>query len=208
MRSFITKTFFLITTLSLTSSCALFGNMNKSTANKVPNHINDSIKADIKKFFDGDIKAFSVVFDENDKIINTKTIEINGSWEQNKGIIRQKFVDSKGKKDSRTWLITLEKGGNFSAIGHDSVAPANGVQVGNAMQMSYSLLIPYFGIKSNVDYTDIMYVVDPNSMIKISEFSRKDKKLGKEIISLTKMKKAKKYIAKKAETNIDNKTSE
>lgn len=199
----IKKLISLFALISLTASCNII-KKPQPVQELNPASLNDAIKADYKKFFDGDIEAFSVIFDENDKITATKIIKINGDWEENKGIIRQRFVDNKGNRDSRTWLITLEDNNKFTAIGHDSASPANGIVSGNAIQMRYTLLVPYLGVKEKINFLDTMYMVDENSMIKISEFSKNDKKIGKKIVSLTKVK-----SDQKQQTNLaDNKNLE
>ena len=63
--------------------------------------------------------------------------------ESNKGVIKQTYTYANSEKDSRTWLVTLDNGGDtFTAIGHDVASPAKGRKVGNAIQMAYSLLLP------------------------------------------------------------------
>lgn len=175
----------LIIVLLTLSSCS-FINSNINNRNLTPHSLSNSIRADIKKFFDGDIKAFSITFDKDNKIIASKTIEINGSWDENKGIIRQRFIDNNNNKDSRTWLITLNEDKTFSAIGHDSVQPASGMHVGNVIQMKYKLKVPYNGVKTNIDYISTMYLVNDNSITQISESFINNKKINKEIISLIK----------------------
>jgi hypothetical protein len=184
------KKILFIAAISLLTSCNL---VHKKSVNNniIPDSLNNSIKADIKKFYQGNIEAVSVKFDKNDKIIATKTIQINGSWDGDKGIIRQKFIDNNNNKDSRTWLITLENNNNFSAIGHDSVSPAHGIHTGNVIQMSYQLKVPYNDVKTNVNFIDTMYVVNDKSMIKISESFIDNKKIAREIISLVKDEKLK-----------------
>ncbi len=179
------KKILLISAISLLASCNLVHNKSVNK-NIIPDSLNNSIKADIKSFYQGDIEAFSVKFDKNDKIIATKTIQINGSWDGDKGIIRQKFIDNNNNKDSRTWLVTLNEDKTFSAIGHDSVEPASGMQVGNVIQMKYKLKVPYNGVKTNIDYVSTMYLVNDNAMTQISESFINNKKINKEIISLIK----------------------
>jgi hypothetical protein len=171
--------------LSLLSSCTILQGQKTSQLD----YLEKGAKFDVKSFFNGNIDAFAITQDSSGKIIDTETVKINGSWEENKGVIKQSFVYASGGKDSRTWLITLDEGGNFTAIGHDVAAPAQGKQVGNAMQMIYALLLPgkIKGEKSKVSFEDKVYLVDENSAIMISSSSAGFGDSKKTIISLRKL---------------------
>lgn len=162
------KTFLILSSLFLISSCSI---LNQMKSGSELDYLEKGAQFDIKNFFDGNVEGFAIVQDGNGKIIDTKTITISGDWDENKGTIKQKFTTADGKKDSRTWLITLEDDGkNFSAIGHDIVSPVQGKQAGNAMQMLYSLSLSgsVKGQKTTVNFDDKLYLVDKNSAIMIS----------------------------------------
>ncbi len=181
----IARKLIIIFVLILTSSCAYIEKYRVEPES--PQGLKGGVKADVKEFFNGDVNAFSIKFDANDKIVASRIIKINGSWEDDKGIIRQQFINHKGEKDSRTWLVTIEgENGDFTAIGHDILAPAQGIQTGNIVQMTYTLSKNESGVKTNIDYKDQMYLVDENSMIMISKLSKKGKYIGKEVISMSK----------------------
>jgi len=169
--------------VSSVSSCALMNGFNKPTE---MDYLDKGAKIDLKKFFNGDVEGFSILQDKDDKIIGTQTVKINGKWDDNKGVIQQNFIYN-GAKDSRTWLITTNEDGTFDAIGHDVSAPAKGKQIGNAAQMSYSLLLQENGVKQETKYEDRMYLVDDKSMIIISTLKKGHSPAGKSIISLKKL---------------------
>ncbi len=176
--------------LSLLPSCAALNNFNKPSE---LDSISKGAKFDIKKFFEGDVEGFAIIQDSSGKIIDTEALKINGKWDGNKGVIQQNFVYASGNKDSRTWLITMdESGSTFSAIGHDIAAPAQGKQVGNAMQMIYALMLPgkMDKQKVKVNFEDKIYLVDDESAIMISNFAAGFSSPSKSIISLKKVKKA------------------
>lgn len=154
--------------LSLISSCAALNSFKKPDA---LDSLNSDAKFDVKKFFNGDLEGFAIIQDSDGKIIETQKIKINGKWDENKGVIQQDFIYSGGQKDSRTWLVTIDGQNSFSAIGHDIAAPAQGKQVGNAMQMLYSLMLLNGNekTKSKVNFADKIYLVDEKSAIMISD---------------------------------------
>lgn len=143
-------------------------------------------KADIRKFFKGNVEAFAVTRDENDKIISAYKAKMHGKWEGNKGVLKQDFVYNDGKRDSRTWLITFENSGAFSAVGHDVLSPAKGRHRGNVIEMLYSLSLKKGSAKQEVKFEDNFYLVDRNSMIGISVMKVNSKIIGESTISYKK----------------------
>ena len=144
---------------------------------------------DFKKFFNGDIEGFAITQDEDGKITGTQTVKINAKWDGNKGVIQQNFIFAGDKKDSRTWLVTLNENGTFEAIGHDVSSPGQGKQIGNAAQMLYALTLKENDVKREVKYEDRMYLVDDQSMIIISNAKKGFSSSGKSILSLKKLNK-------------------
>ncbi|NBV05614.1 MAG: DUF3833 family protein [Proteobacteria bacterium] len=178
--------FFTIVLLSATlSSCAAIEKF-KYKASEVT-FLEKSPKIDIKSFFNGDVDVFAITQDNQGKIIGTYTAKMNGKWDDAKGILQQNFINEAGKKDSRTWLITVEPDGTFEAVGHNVVGPAKGKQVGNAMQMIYTLSTKHNEGKQNINYEDNFYLVDERSAISISTIRKDGSPSGRSIISYKKI---------------------
>lgn len=170
--------------LSLLASCSAFQNFRKPAE---IDSLDAGVKMDFKKFLDGNLEGFAIIQDQNGKIIGTQSVKVNGKWDDNKGVISQNFTLFDGSKDSRTWLITFNNDGTFSAIGHDVIAPGSGKQVGNAAQMAYTLLISDSKGKMEKRVVDKFYLVDEKSAIVISEYRAGFSSSGKMILSLKKL---------------------
>lgn len=202
----LSRILFSIIFLFTLSSCAALQNMisPKASFSEV-NTVSSAGRIDIKNFFNGDLEGFAITKDQNDKITDVNTIKVEGSWEGNKGVIKKTYFYSTGKKDSRTWLVTVNNDGTFDAVGHDVASPGRGRQIGNVAQMIYSLLVPENGVKSEVRFEDKMYMVDKNSMIMITSF-KKAYGSGTNITSLSKVEPAKKkfVVQEKVENTTQN----
>lgn len=192
------RTISLIAIISTISSCAF---LDKKT---VPmDYLKGSTKLDVRRFFKGDIDAFAIKQDKNGKIIDSYNLKVKGEWDGNKGVLKQNFHYRDGKKDSRTWLITVNSDGSFNAVGHDVSNSAKGKQIGNAAQSIYSLMVSQKGRKIEVNFEERMYLVDSKSMIMISKFANKnsasseDSASGTIITSFKKLAPKKKKIVKK-----------
>ncbi len=180
--------FFMIgAVITATSSCALIEKFNHKPSELTI--LDKAPKLDIKNFFNGDVEVFAITQNTDGKIIGSYTSKINGRWDDNKGVVQHSAIQYSGKKDSRTWLITLESDGTFEAIGHDMVSAITGKQVGNAMQMVYTLSLPYNGKKEKVDFEENFYLVDESSAIGITLIRRGGSYFGKSIVSYKKLSK-------------------
>lgn len=167
--------------LSMLSSCALIEKFSYKP--REITYLEKSSKFDMKTFFNGDIDVFAINQDNNGKITGTYTARMNGRWDENKGVLQQNFVYENGKKDSRTWLITTDSDGSFSAVGHDVEAPVKGKQIGNAMQMIYTLVMKSEGNKTAIYHEDNIYLVDDRSAIGVAFVRKNGVSDGKSIIS-------------------------
>ncbi|MBL6664846.1 MAG: DUF3833 family protein [Rickettsiales bacterium] len=171
---------FAIVALLFSSSCAGLFEKNQDTVKPI-DYISGGKKLDYKSFFEGGVDGFSILKDQNGNIMSTRKVFIDGEWEGNKGTIKHRYVYNDGRKDSRTWLVTLHKDGTFDAIGHDVAAPAQGNQVANAAQSTYVLRVKNNNISEDVSYEDRMYLVDEDSMIMITNFKKRKPNASPEV---------------------------
>ncbi|HLD76952.1 MAG TPA: DUF3833 family protein [Rickettsiales bacterium] len=184
----ISKIVIAVFAMNFVVSCAFLEQFSqKQTKQLKPlNYLEKAPKVNIKNFLDGDLSGFAIIQDVNDKIENSFVVDVDGKWEGNKGTVRFNYVFNGGKKDSRTWLITVEDAENYTAIGHDFLSPAEGRQAGNTSQIIYTLRQIYKDKKEQIEFEDNLYLVDEDSAIIISEMRIGKTKLGKAIISLKK----------------------
>lgn len=168
------------------SSCANINQEAEKQALLPLNYLDPAPKYNIKNFLDGNLEISAIVQDENDKIISSFSGKINGKWEENKGTVSFSYKNNSGKKESRTWLISLTDDENYQVIGHDFLSPAKGRQMGNASQIIYSMSYEFKEKKDIIDFEENLYLVDQNSAIIIAKLSTKQIKLGKIIFSIKK----------------------
>ena len=186
MKTF-TRLVVIIAAFIALASCALLENFNHKPSEITA--LEKAPKLNVKNFFNGDVEVFAITQDEQGKLIGSFTAKMNGKWEDSKGVLQQNFISESGKKDSRTWLVTIDSDGTFDAVGHDVVTPVKGKQIGNAMQMIYTLALSENGVKRNVDYEDNFYLIDERSAIAISTIRKNGMPFGKSIISYKKVSK-------------------
>lgn len=176
----------IIQTLASCDAIKNFG-ANKKTELTTVDYLEKAPKIDVKNFFSGDLDGFAIIRDTQGLINDSFTLKVNGAWEGNRGTIRYNYVYNGGKKDSRTWLITINDSTNFSAIGHDFVQTAQGLNQGNSAAVNYGLTTLFEEQKQRIDFEDHLYLVDENSAIVISTMKKGGSIIGKTIISLKKI---------------------
>ncbi len=154
---------------------------------------------DIKDYLNGNLKGGGFFEDSNGLITKRFTTKVKGSWDGDKGIVKRQFTFDNGKKDSRTWLVTLDKD-NFSAVGHAVIGTARGQQYKGVAKMVYKIEMPFDGLKQKTTVTEMTYNIDGKSTISILEFKVGRKNKGKMILSLHKVseKTAKKAVKVKS----------
>ncbi len=149
-------------------------------------YLERSAKLDISSFLNGNLEGFAIIQDVNGKISDSYVLRVNGKWEETRGTVQFNYTFNGGKKDSRTWLVTVNDSMSYSAIGHDFIETAQGRTQGNASAVNYSLNTMFKEIKQRIDYEDQLYLVDEKSAIIISTMRKSGEVVGKAIISLKK----------------------
>ncbi len=139
----------------------------------IKTYSNNNPKLDIKKYLNGNIKAWGILEDRSGKITRRFTVDMKGSWQGNDGTLEEHFVFDDGKKDQRTWKIKFDDQNNFTASAGDVVGVAKGSQHGNAMQMNYVLdLAIDEKTRYNVKLDDWMYLIDDKTLVNKSTIKK------------------------------------
>jgi len=185
----ILKLLLLALTLETLASCESFQQFTspKNKALAPVDYLEKAPKIDIKNFFNGDLEGFAITQDAQGKIDTSYTAKITGKWEDGRGTVQYNYLFNGGKKDSRTWLITINDPTSYSAIGHDFIETAQARNQGNASVVNYSLSTLFKEKKQRVDFEDQFYLVDEKSAIVISTMKQNGRVVGKAIISLKKV---------------------
>jgi len=180
---FLKKYNFIVLAL-LTISCAA---PKEETINLSLNYQNDTgPKLNIKNYLDGSLEGWGLFEDANGNITKRFTTKVKGTWEDDKGVIKRDFVFDGSKKESRTWLITVEKD-EFTAVGHEVIGTAKGQQYKGVAQMIYKVKMAFEGPKEETTVTETLYNIDNKSSISVFEFKVGKIKKGKMILSLHKV---------------------
>ncbi|MCA0893347.1 DUF3833 domain-containing protein [Microbulbifer agarilyticus] len=143
----------------------------ESYADKTPRFV-------AEEFFSGPMKAYGVVKDRSGAVTRKFVAELNGSWEDGRGILREKFEFDDGEIQYRNWVMVPNSQASvgpvraFTATAEDVVGESTMRTAGNAVFMRYVLQVPYKGRTLDLNVDDRMYLVAPNILIAESKLSK------------------------------------
>ncbi len=120
---------------------------------------------DLKNFFTGDLKGWGLVKNYQGKVTQRFVVDMNGSWNENQGVLYELFTYSDGSTQERTWYLTKSDNNASTGTASDVVGTAAGIQNGFAFNWNYDLLFESGGKKIKVHLKDWLYQVDANSVI-------------------------------------------
>lgn len=116
----------------------------------------------IKDYFTGRIVAWGMIQNYEDKLIRHFCVEIDGSWEGNKGLLAEKFYFDDGEISYRNWQLTQLADGKYTGRAEDVIGTASGQEVGQAFNWVYQLSVPIDDSKITLTLDDWMYQLDKN----------------------------------------------
>jgi len=92
---------------------------------------------DLAKYFNGKVIAHGIFQDRSGQVVRRFTVDMDGRWDGNQGVLDEHFTYSDGKKERRVWRLTQHADGRYTGTADDVVGTANGRAVGNAFQWAY-----------------------------------------------------------------------
>lgn len=155
--------------------------MLSGCSNNLEHYKGTTPKADIKEFFNGNIKAWGLVQDWRGRVTTRFDVTMVGSWQGDKGKLEEDFVYYDGKKQHRTWILTKNADGSYTGTAGDIVGEANGKTEGSAVNWAYVMDIDVDGKTYRIKLDDWMWQMNDGILINRSYL----KKFGITVAELT-----------------------
>jgi hypothetical protein len=172
----------LLTALSA-SALALSGcasqNIDQYAAERPP--------LDLAQYFNGKVIAHGIFQDRSGQVVRRFTVDMQGHWEGQQGVLDEHFIYSDGKKERRVWRLTKHADGHYTGTADDVVGTASGRTVGNAFQWAYTLNLPVDGKVYEVQFDDWMYLMDDRVMLNRATMRKFGIRLGEVTLSFQKL---------------------
>ncbi|MEI4548251.1 DUF3833 domain-containing protein [Pseudoalteromonas spongiae] len=152
--------------------------------------INDytSTSPDLKleQFFNGKLTAHGVVLDHSGALTRRFSVDLVGTWQDDKGKLEEWFVYDDGEKQTRTWYLENLGDGNYKGTANDVVGTAMGTAKGSALYWRYQLVIDYQGEPLEVTLDDWMFLINEKRLINRTEIIKFGIKVGEVILTIEK----------------------
>nr|WP_264194049.1 DUF3833 domain-containing protein [Marinomonas algarum] len=113
----------------------------------------------LETFFSGELTAHGILKNRSGEVIRYFNATLDGSWEDGVGTLAEVFVFDDGEVQNRTWTMTPNDQGTYTATANDVVGSGEVRSAGNALFMKYVLQVPYNGDILEVTVDDRMYMV-------------------------------------------------
>lgn len=141
---------------------------------------------DLARYFNGKLLAHGIFQDRSGQVVRRFTVDLEGRWEGNQGVLDEQFTYSDGRHERRVWRLTRHADGRYTGTADDVVGTAQGLAVGNALHWTYTLRLPVDGSVYEVQFDDWMYLVDERVMLNRARMSKFGVHLGDVTLSFQK----------------------
>lgn len=138
-------------------------------------------KFDIKQYFSGQLTAWGVVQDYQGQITRRFCVEIEGTWDDNKGVLDEVFYFDDGEITTRVWQLEKLTDGRYQGTAGDVIGMAQGREVGFAFYWRYQLKVPVDGETYHLWLDDWMYQLDQDRVLNKTQMQ----KLGITVADIT-----------------------
>ena len=140
----------------------------------------------LEEFFNGKLTAHGVVLDRNGKLTRKFSVDLLGTWENDKGKLEEWFIYDDGEKQTRTWYLENLGNGNYKGTANDVVGKAMGTAKGSALYWRYQLEIQYQGEPLEVTLDDWMFLITDKRLINRTDIIKFGFKVGEVILTIEK----------------------
>jgi hypothetical protein len=126
----------------------------------------------LEEFLNGKLTGWGIFQETGGKVTKRFRIDMEASWQGNKGKFVEHFSFADGTKQVRTWDMTRIDAHNYTAVANDSVGPGNGQSYGNTIHWNYTIKTETDSGTYDLDYDYWMYMIDNNTLINRATLSK------------------------------------
>lgn len=147
-------------------------------------HIKPELK--LEQFFNGELVAYGMVLDRSGNLLRRFDVKLIGSWQGNKGELKEWFVFDDGETSTRTWYLEKTTDNNYIGTASDVIGTAKGETSGSALYWRYQMEIEVDSSTYQVTLDDWMFLLDENRLFNKTDMSKFGFKVGELILYIEK----------------------
>ena len=141
----------------------------------------------LEEFFDGKLKAYGMVLDRSGNLLRRFEVDLVGTWNGNKGELKEWFAFDDGETSTRTWYLEKLGSNQYQGTASDVIGVATGETRGSALYWQYDMDIEVDGTTYQITLDDWMFLVDENRLFNKTEMTKFGFKVGELILYIEKL---------------------
>ncbi len=149
-----------------------------SSTPKAEDYAKRTPEMDIREYLNGHVEAFGVIRDRAGMVTDQFHVVLKCDWNRNDGTLNEHFVYTDGRKQKRVWHLHMTDDHHFTGTAADVVGTGQGEQYGNAVNLKYTLRVPYKDDTIDLAMDDWMWRMDEHTVINHTEMHKYGLKVG------------------------------
>jgi hypothetical protein len=141
----------------------------------------------LEQFFNGKLKAYGMVLDRSGNLLRRFDVDLVGTWQGNKGELREWFEFDDGEQSTRTWLLEKTAENAYQGTASDVLGTATGFTAGSALYWQYEMMIAVDDSSYRVTLDDWMFLLDDNRLFNKTDMRKFGFKVGELILYIEKL---------------------
>ncbi|MBU2879784.1 DUF3833 domain-containing protein [Aliiglaciecola lipolytica] len=126
----------------------------------------------LKEYFSGNLTAWGIVQDINNKTTRRFCVDIIGTWQGDSGKLHETFYYADGETQIRQWQLNIQQDGTVTGSAGDVIGQASGEANGMSFNWHYTLRVPVDDSEFDLKVDDWMYMLDEKRMMNRSYMSK------------------------------------
>ncbi len=149
-----------------------------------------SPRFDLRTHLSGPILCEGVIYGPTGRVSSRFVAEMEGVWDGNRGVLRERFRYDSGRVQDREWRLTVGNDGRIRAEADDVVGAGGGVAEGAAVQLRYRIRLDADAGGHVLDVVDWMYLMENGTIMNRSQFRKFGIKVAELVATMRPMPKA------------------
>lgn len=127
---------------------------------------------DLRTHLSGPILCEGVIYGPTGRVTSRFVADMEGTWDGNTGILKERFRYDSGSTQDRHWKLTVGNDGTIRAEAPDVVGAGQGRAEGPGVQLRYRIKLDEEAGGHVLDVTDWMYLMENGTIMNRSQFTK------------------------------------
>lgn len=127
---------------------------------------------DLRAHLSGPILCEGVIYGPTGRVSSRFVAEMEGHWDGNRGVLKERFRYDSGRVQDREWRLTVGNDGRIRAEADDVIGAGSGIAEGAAVQLKYRIKLDPDAGGHVLDVVDWMYVMENGTIMNRSQFRK------------------------------------